>query len=375
MKIHFLLPAICLIILMAGCAEKNTSASAPPIYGFMIVGSVKDVPDSTWLYIESADNSGSKLPIDSGLVLNERFELRGEIKESPLLSVLRTKNYSDYRFLWLEKTVISFEGERGKFREAKVNGSATEKKNNELDDVIAPLGKTKDSLRALLAGESLSASDKQRLTQEIEEQGEIERQKYFHFVRENPNSIVTAYILDVYKSAWGKEKTEELFKDFSDQNKITKYGSSISTYLSLNKNPQLGDSFADFTQRSLDGKQVSLSDYKGKVILLEFWPSWCGPCRIENPDLVETYGTYKAKGFEVLGVSLDTSEDSWKKAIEKDRLPWVHVSELKGDKNTAALIYGVSGIPDNFLIDRNGTIVGRNLRGEELNDRLGKLLK
>ncbi|MCC9167884.1 AhpC/TSA family protein [Pontibacter harenae] len=375
MKNCWILPVIGAAAILASCAEKQISASVPPPDGFKITGSLKGIPDSTWVFIESAENSNTKLPIDSSLVIEGKFELEGKIEESTLLSVLRTKNNSDYKFFWLENTVISFNGEKGKFRAANVTGSATERKNNELNNFITPVVKAQDSLRALVGGKGLSETEKQKLALEVGKLDKEERRRYIDFVKSNPSSIVSAKVLDVYKSTWGKEKTEELFTAFSNENKNTKYGSSISNYLLLNKNPQIGDQFVDFTQNSLDGNQVHLSNYKGKVVLLEFWASWCGPCRIENPNLVKTYSQYKAKGFEVVGVSLDISGDNWKKAIEKDGLPWVHVTELNGDKNSAALIYGISGVPDNFLIDRNGVIIARNLRGQELNDRLQELLK
>jgi thiol-disulfide isomerase/thioredoxin len=116
-----------------------------------------------------------------------------------------------------------------------------------------------------------------------------------------------------------------------------------------------------------------LSDYKGKILLLEFWASWCGPCRKENPDLVEVYRHYKGKGFEILGVALDKDKSEWLDAIDHDELPWTNVCDLQGDRNEAAIIYGVSAIPANFLIDRNGIVLARNLRSEELAETLRKI--
>jgi thiol-disulfide isomerase/thioredoxin len=124
-----------------------------------------------------------------------------------------------------------------------------------------------------------------------------------------------------------------------------------------------------------NGDSLKLSEIKGKTILLEFWSSWCSPCRKENPNLVKTYKKFKPKGFEIFAVSLDEDKNSWLKAIEKDRLNWKHVSDLKGDGNEASLIYGINGIPDNFLIAENGEIIGRDLRGEELDKKLTEVLE
>ena len=125
----------------------------------------------------------------------------------------------------------------------------------------------------------------------------------------------------------------------------------------------------------VNGNVRKLSDLKGKIILLEFWAAWCGPCRKENPALVKTYNKFNEKGFEIFAVSLDEYKGMWFRAIERDHLPWIHVSDLKGVKNEANLIYGVKRIPDNFLISKSGEIIGRDLRGEELTQKLHELLE
>lgn len=314
------------------------SCNEKPKPEFSLSGKTNGIDNGTYVYLD-LDNKA----IDSAKVENNSFNFNTKLPKTPLQVILRTGDLSNYRFLWLENNPIVFDASKTDFRNAMVKGSKEETLNQILNSRIDTLPRN------------------EQLKKKIE------------FINENPNSINSAYLLSVYTTTLGKEKSKELFDKFSIENKNTEYGKSISKYIKLNKNPKIGDKYVDFEMMDSDGKNRKLSEFENKLVLLEFWASNCGPCRQENPNLIKTYEKYKPKGFEIFAVSEDYKKTSWLKAIKKDKLPWLQVSDLSRD-NSASIIYGVNGIPDNFLIDKNGIIIGRNLRGEKLNEKLAELL-
>lgn len=165
---------------------------------------------------------------------------------------------------------------------------------------------------------------------------------------------------------------EPLYVNLNPELKFTESGLAIQKRIDAAKNTALGKLAPNISQKDPDGNVVSLSDFKGKYVLLEFWASWCRPCREENPNLVSAYKNYNEKGFTILGVSLDDerSKQAWVNAILDDGLQWTQISDLNGVRNKAAILYGVTGIPQNFLIDSEGKIIAKNLRGSMLNETL-----
>ena len=176
-----------------------------------------------------------------------------------------------------------------------------------------------------------------------------------------------------------KSKNHPAYIGYGNQY-LQKYGNEKQPYmveLKSNidnaKNFLIGAIAPDFEQNTPDDKPMKLSSLRGKIVLVDFWASWCGPCRRENPHVVKLYNKYKSKGFEVLGVSLDRTKDKWEKAIAKDKLTWSHVSDLKGWKNQVAKQYSVTSVPHTILLDREGRILARNLRGADLDAKLKEL--
>jgi len=196
------------------------------------------------------------------------------------------------------------------------------------------------------------------------------------FISENPASLVSAYVLYRYYSYRLTPKELENHIALLDEKlHQTQYVKTLEKLIPTLEEVTVGRKAPDFTGRGPDGEEIIFSDHVGDgYLFLNFWASWCGPCRRNNPSVVDTYQKYKDKGLQVFGVSLDKDEDRWIRAIENDQLSWPHISDLAMWDSKVAELYGVRVIPSNFLIDPEGIIVAQNLRGEDLEHALNEIL-
>jgi peroxiredoxin len=196
------------------------------------------------------------------------------------------------------------------------------------------------------------------------------------YIKANSNSYVSVYLMNaVIGSIMDLNKVEPLFNGLSPAMQNTLAGKKIARMIESSRMTAIGAMAPVFTQNDTAGKPVSLTDFRGKYVLVDFWASWCGPCRAENPNYVKAYQQYKDKGFTMLGISLDRAgaKDAWLAAIKKDGLEWTQLSDLQFWDNDVAKLYGVKAIPQNFLIDPHGKIVAADLRGDDLEKKLEEI--
>ena len=204
------------------------------------------------------------------------------------------------------------------------------------------------------------------------------KKDYIAFVNNNPNSFVSLMVIqELSHQDENPNEYSALLKKLHPEIQNSEDGKALAQQLQSQSTTAIGSVAPDFIQNDPNGKPVRLSDFRGKYVLLDFWASWCGPCRRENPNIVKTYEQFNDKNFEILGISLDNPgrKQDWLNAIAKDQLTWPQVSDLKGWQNAVAVQYMITSIPQNLLLNPEGVIIAKNLRGNQLTAKLAEVLK
>jgi peroxiredoxin len=348
---------------------------------YMIKGTVKGLKDGQ--LILSYRKSKTAVFRDTVKVTNGQFTLKGAVDQSTrcYISIKEAGIISFY----LENSHITVDGNISDLSAAVIKGSSAQddyvnyfqKVKKPIYDQYAEIYKKKYS--ASTKGEiKLDPQTQLQFNQEFEKLDKQDDVATAVYIKAHADSYALPEIIyDRYIVMKFNDKAKQFFDLLNPGPQGSLYGQLIKEQVDLVNRTASGHMAPDFEMKDTNGKAVKLSDFKGKYVLIDFWASWCGPCRKENPNVVKTYQKYKDKNFTVLGVSLDRADGkaAWLKAIKDDRLDWTQVSDLKYFDNAAAKLYGVVAIPQNFLISPEGKLIATGLRGEDLENKLASLIK
>lgn len=311
-----------------------------------------------------------------------KFTFTGSVTEptpASLVQLSASQVAQQPAIIFLEKGTISISGSFESINGLSVSGGASNQENNTMQTLLKgyyqqlkPLG---DSLQAKMANKD--TNNTQALEAKYMQLEQQQNNEVIHFINSNPKSYAAAfYAYLFFNNSTDAVAINGVFSKLDKTVQRSYFGTKLKEIADhITAADVTGKPAPDFTLQTPEGKQVSLSSFKGKYVLIDFWASWCGPCRKENPNVVKAYNQFKDKNFTVLGVSLDEDKATWQAAIAKDKLTWTHVSDLKGWSSSAATLYGIQSIPANFLLDKDGKIIAKDLRGEDLISALNALVK
>lgn len=359
---------------------------------YIISGTVKGIADGKTVILEKQDNMGQVVPLDTVKVKDGKFTMTGSAKE-PEIMLLQVETTQGKVPFVLENGDIKITIDKDSLQKSKFSGTYNNdvftKFNDDLTKFQKEFQKKLTSFQnANMAKMNAAQEAKDTITinklmkeyQGIQKEG---MEFYVKFAEGNPKALLSALIVDsmLNDPAVDLVRVKKIYAGFTPELKKYKPGKSIQSKLDKIGKPvtvaagaNVGSVAPDFTALNPEGKSISLKQSLGKVTLVDFWASWCKPCRAENPNVVALYAKYHAKGLNILSVSLDKEASAWKAAIAKDKLTWNHVSNLKEFEDPIALQYGINAIPSIFILDAKGVIIAKDIRGEELNAKIASLL-
>lgn len=352
--------------LIASCKPKGPQ--------YVIKGKISGADSVTFILQERL--SGNYIELDSAIAKNGVFTMKGVI-DYPQIVFLIAKDSKKGLSFYIENSEITITGNIDSLYDAKITGSKTQDEDSAYQASLKPFEDKNEKL-----GEEYdiakNAGDKTRMA-ELEKENEKSYNEQIAFtkayIRSHPGSYITPVVLYGINYEFDADEMESIINSLDTNVAKVTLIKTLKDRVIVMKTVSIGQKAPDFALNTPDGKPVALSSKIGsKLLLIDFWASWCGPCRAENPNVVKVYKEFNKKGFDVFGVSLDRTRDPWVKAIADDKLTWTHVSDLQYWSSAAAKLYAVNSIPANFLLDEKGIIIARDLRGEALYNKVKEVL-
>jgi peroxiredoxin len=354
------------IVIFSSCETKKANE-------FLIHGNIKGLAAGK-IYLNQYKNKKNEV-IDSTMIHNSKFKFKGEIG-LPELYYLTIDGINENFALFIENSEIKVKLIADSLAGSIVTGSQS---NDIYENYKIGIREIKNKQKELYYNYQEAKSEgNEVLVDQIDSLYEIEetnRQAYIHnFLKANLSTVVSPYIVQkdlIYYLEL--EELEEMVNQFDISIKESIYTQVLFDRIQILRNVAIGQSAPNISLADTAGNLLNLSDLKGNYLLVDFWASWCSPCRKENPNVVKMYQKYNKAGFDVLGISFDSDKNKWVEAIEADKLTWNHMSDLLGWKSAAVPLYGVNSIPHTVLLDKEGIIIGRNLKGEKLENKLQEI--
>lgn len=354
--------------------------------GYVLNGSLTgDVENGTQIFIRKIDENNQPVDIDTTTVENGKFTVSGAVDAPELIYVFIDK-VQGYTPVVAEKGEIELTAQKDSLHFAKVKGTQQNDiffkyldQSRELSDQAVSI--QKDMQQATMGGDEATINS---LRDEFAELQEEYKNFELDFIKNNPNGLISALLIEKALNAGvlPSGEAKEMYDGLSEEIKETQPAKNIVKGLEAakakeekNKSTAIGATAPNFSGPTPEGEELSLKDAMGKVTIIDFWAAWCKPCRVENPNVVKIYNKYHSKGLNIIGVSLDRKAEDWKKAIADDNLSWNHISNLDYFNDAVAKLYNIEAIPATFILDENGVIVAKNLRGPELESKIAELLQ
>ena len=356
---------IFLFALALGLTACNNKANQ-----FKVNVSLKNADGQTIYLQKYVDNA--PVAIDSAVIANETATLTATQDDPQILYALKVKGKRGSMPFFSDNQDVTFVGDVNNPQDVEIMGSATQTawnefnaKQNEFNAQIRELYATMQ--QAFADNDSILLDSLNTVGTALMEQQDNYRDNY---IKSHPDSFLAHYLLDESKQDYSLDELKEIMAGFTTESIYTK---DLNDYIAKQERLEVGQPFIDFTLQTKAGESVKLAEViaQNKLTLVDFWASWCGPCRKENPVVKAAYEQFHELGFEVVGVSVDQDEAAWLQAVEEDQLPWTQVRDSENKVSEAYLIYY---IPSNFLFDQNGTMVAKGLRGEDLAVKLSEIL-